>query len=161
MLLLEIAAYIMFTVFIMIVASRVLWLVFFLFCFRIWEALVSFELLSTYMEITNVRDYFILILILSAATYFLVMIVTKDIAFLRYVFLLVMVIYTLRVHEITDILFFKDYLEAAGLWDLEFWKNQWKQLLSFSITDFQNILGNIWGKIISFFERIFVGAKNI
>lgn len=161
MLLLEIAAYIMFTVFIMIVASRILWLVFFLFCFRIWETLVTYELLSTYMQITNVRDYFILLLILSAATYFLVMLVTKDIPFLRYVFLLVMVIYTLRMHEITDILFFKDYLEAAGLWDLEFWKAQWKQLLSFSIADFQNIIANIWDKFVSFFERIFVGAKSI
>ena len=72
------------------------------------------------------RDYYILIVIVSIITYVLVLLATKDIPILRYVFLLVMAIYTIRIHDIADILIFKDLFEAAGVWDLAYWETYYR-----------------------------------
>jgi hypothetical protein len=154
--LIEIASYIFFFVFIMFVTPKAMWLIFFLFCFRFWESLLSWEFLSSHISFAVQRDYYIFIVILTIVTYFLVMLFTRGIPILRYVLLVVLVIYTIRIYNISDILVFKDHLESLGLLDLSYWKGQLDEMLSFSIEDFQNIFIGIGDKILSIVER-FVG----
>ena len=155
---LQIAMYLFFIAFVLAVATKVLWLVFFLFNFRVWESILTYEFLSRYIEFSHMRDYYILIVIVSIITYVLVLLATKDIPILRYVFLLVMAIYTIRIHDIADILIFKDVFEAAGVWDLAYWEKQIDDLLHFSVEDFQHKIGGMWesfwGGIKHFFGYI-------
>lgn len=152
---LQIAMYLFFIIFILIVATKVLWLVFFLFNFRVWESVLTYDFLSQYIQFSHVRDYYILIVIISAVTYGLVLLATKDVPILRYIFLVVMAIYTIRIHDIADILIFKDLLEAAGWWDLNYWKDQFSELLHFSIDDFQAKIADIWNSFWGGLTRFF------
>lgn len=156
--LLEVAAYIFFIVFVLVVATKVLWLVFFLFNFRVWESILTYEYLSKFIDFTVPRDYYILIIIISIVTYALVLLATQGIPVLRYILLLVMVLYTIRIYDIADILLFKDHLEASGVWNLSYWKEQGKELISFSSDDaegiFQSLWNKFWGGINRFFDYI-------
>lgn len=143
---LQIAMYLFFIAFVLAIATKVLWLVFFLFNFRVWESILTYDFLSQYIQFGQMRDYYIIIIIISVITYVLVLLATKDVPVLRYIFLLVMAIYTIRMHDIADIVLFKDLFEQAGLWDFGYWKGQFNELIHFSVEDFQTKITEIWQK---------------
>lgn len=159
--LIEVAIYLFFIVFMMIIATKALWIIFFLFCFRFWESILTYEFLSTYIDFAVQRDYYICIILVTAITYFLVILSTRGIPLLRYLLLLVMMIYTIRIYEIADILVFKDHLVAMGVWDWGYWKGQLLEILSFSIEDFISIISSIWEKIWSVCTRFIGYIKNL
>lgn len=159
--LMELAMYLFFIVFMMIIATKALWIIFFLFCFRFWESILTYEFLSGYIDFAVQRDYYICIVILTVISYFMVVLSTHGIPLLRYLLLLVMMIYTVRIYEIADIMVFKDHLVAIGVWDWDYWKTQIKEMLSFSVEDFQNIIANLWNKVWNVCERLIGYIKGI
>lgn len=159
----EIAAYIFFIVLIDFVSPRILWLVFLLFCYRFWEAILTYEFLSNYIDFANMRDYYIALVIVAVASYFLIMLATHNVPYLRYIFLLVMVLYTIKVHkfELSNIILFKDYLEAKGMWDIQYWINQFKDLLKLDIENFDKMAKDAWDKFWGVFKRFIDYVENL
>lgn len=156
MILVEIAAYILFITLILFFSTRVLWLFFLLFCYRFWESVLTYEVLSKYIHFSHDRDYFLVLIIISVLTYFIVMAATQSVEFLRYILLLVMALYVLRQPEygIKEVLMFKDYLEANGMWNMDYWVQQIKNLFTAKDSDILGVFEKIADSFINFFKRI-------
>lgn len=155
MLLAEIAIYIFLFVLILYLSYRVMWVVFFLFAFRFWDMILnkfSFEALETLTP----KQRFMLLVILAFVTYLSVVLTTMKIPMLRYIFLAILIIAAIRVYSLTDILFFKDYLEASGMWSMDYWINQVKKVFSLKP---EQIIG-MFEKVFSVFVEFFVKMVN-
>lgn len=128
----ELAIYIFIIVSLIHFSQYFLWLIFGLFTYRFWTLLLPFETVTKLIPIEKTMYYTILIIIITVITYFIVMWATESVPFLRYVFLCVIALYTLRKYDIADVMFFKDVLEAHGMWDVEYWKNAVKNIFNIS-----------------------------
>lgn len=161
MFIIKLAAYILFITLIIYISTRALWLVFLLFCFRFWQAQLSYKFLSQYIPFKNEFDYALLILLLAVATYFLVMYATKRLEVVRYVILLIMVIYVFTTYEIKDIFFFKDFLEKQGMWSMDYWKDQIKTLFTAPQDTVVAIFKEVWSTIWEFMQRFWGYFANL
>lgn len=156
MIVLQIAMYILFITFLVFIATRMLWLVFFLFCYRTLSGLVTFQWVQQHTGIDTPGYYTIFILILTAAIYFAIVIASNAIGspILKYVFLIIMMLYTFATYKIEDVLFFRDFFESKDMWGWDFWKNQIKELFTVS-TDkkegfITQLFQNFWDGFIKF-----------
>lgn len=128
----ELAIYIVIITSLIYFSQFFLWIVFGLFSYRFWTVVLPYETFSKIIPFDKMSHYTIAILILAAITYFGVMLCTQSIPFLKYVFLLVMALYTLREHSISDVMFFKDYLEGKGMWNIQYWIDAVKNIFTIS-----------------------------
>jgi len=161
--LVEIAAYILFITLILFYSTRVLWLFFLLFSYRFWESVLTYDLLSKYIHFSHDRDYYIVLIIVSVLSYFIVMAATQSVEFLRYILLLAMALYVLRQPEygIKEVLMFKDYLEAHGMWNLNYWGEQVKNLFKAKDSDILGIFERIADSFVNFFKRLHGYIQNL
>jgi uncharacterized membrane protein YobD (UPF0266 family) len=150
MILVQISAYILFFTLILFIATRALWIVFFIFSYRFWEAILSKEVLHKYIHFKGDFDYYIFIIIIALITYFAVVIAANSLTspILKYIFLVVMMFYTFQKYSFEDIFFFKDYLKAHGMWGLDYWTNQIKEVFVSSADDKKSVMRVIWDKTI-------------
>lgn len=128
----ELAIYIVIIVSLIHFSQYFLWLIFGLFAYRFWSLMLPYQALSKVIHFEKMSHYTITIVILAIVTYTLVMLCTQSIPFLRYVFLLTMAVYTLRVYSVSDVMFFKDYFVSHGMWSSEYWVNAVKNIFSIS-----------------------------
>jgi len=156
MLLVEIAAYILFITLILFYSTKVLWLFFLLFCYRFYESTLTYSFLSKYIHFSHERDYFIIIIILSILTYFGMILLTKNMQFLRYILLLAMALYVLRQPDygLKEVFLFKDYLKDHGMWNSQYWVDQLKALFLLGDEQHKSIFEKVLDNIISFFQRM-------
>lgn len=154
MLLIEIAVYILFITLILFFSTRVLWLFFLLFCYRFWESILTLEKLSKYIDFKQPRDYYIVLIIISVITYFIVLAATQTIPVLQYILLTIMALYVLRHYELRDVLVFKDYFEARGMWNIDYWVGQVKNLFTADKSVFMDIFDSVAKSIGNLFRRM-------
>ena len=143
------------------ITPKILWLVFFLFCYRFWEAVLPYHWLSKHISFSSERDYYVTLILLASVVYGLIMVVTRNQMVLQYALLGVMVLYTLKEVSLSDVLFFKDYFEAKGMWSISYWTDEGKKLLSFSIDDFKTVLVECWLKVWHGFLRFVTYLEEI
>lgn len=154
--LITIAAYILFITLILFIATRALWLVFLLFCYRFFEGLLPYEKLVEHIGFKNVTDYHLFIFILSLVVYFAVVVACNTITtpILKYIFLVVMMLYVFKKYDFHDIFLFKDYLEAKGMWGLDYWVEQLKSIFTTSVDDKKDVFKDAWDGTMNFFKRL-------
>jgi hypothetical protein len=156
MILVQIAAYILIITAIVVIASHALWLVFFLFAFRFWEAVISKAWMAEHLHVVSAVDYRIIILIIAAITYFAVHIATNQLGagLLKYIFLLVMALYVFRHYTFEDIFFLKDYLTSKGMWSMDYWITQGKNVFSMKENTIVEVFKSIGQNIADFCGRL-------
>ncbi|QST03020.1 hypothetical protein IMZ31_20960 (plasmid) [Pontibacillus sp. ALD_SL1] len=154
MFLLEIGLFLAISIMAIVITPRILWIVFFFFVYRFWELVLTYEFLSSYISFEMKKDYYLILIIITIVTYGLVMLSARHTPILQYVFCVVMILYTLRVHSLSDVFLFKDYLEARGMWDLGYWKDQLGGLFDITMDDVKGSLEKVWAAIVSFFSRL-------
>lgn len=153
MLLIEIALYIFLFTFIIFISARVLWIVFFLFCYRFWEIIFNTHFEDFISNLTNLEKFFFLFLV-ALLTYLIIHFSTMKFIVLRYIFLIALMLYTLRMYSFSDILFFKDYFVEKGWWDLNFWFEQIRKSFTLSPEEIMNVFNKILNNIVNFFVKI-------
>lgn len=159
--LLQLAMYIFFIVFVVAVSIKIFWLIFLLLCFRVWESILSYEFLSQTINFSSERDYYILIIIIAVVNYLLVVLVTLKLPIIRFALIFVMAIYCIKNYQISDILLLKDLFVKWGVWDINYWKGQFSQILSFSTEDFNQIIGKLWSGFLNSLNKMIGYIKKI
>ena len=156
-----IAAYILFITVILIFSTRILWLLFLLFCYRFWEMFLPLDKISQFIQLTHDWHYHLMLWILAAITYFCVYFLTMEMQFIRYIVLLIIAFFVIRHYEITDIFFFKDYLDAHGMWSLDYWVNQVKEIFTSSSEEKESLFGKVWEDVKGAVRAIFGYGKEL
>ena len=156
MILVQIAAYILFITAIIVIASHALWIVFFIFSFRFWEIIVSKAWMAEHLHVVSDTDYRIIIAILAAITYGAVHVacMTTSTPILKYIFLIVMGLFVFRAYSFHDIFFFKDYFESKGMWSLDYWVGQVKNVFSMKENTIIEVFKSVGKGIVDFVERL-------
>lgn len=162
MILVQIAAYVLFITGIIVIASNALWIVFFIFSFRFWEIIVSKAWLAEHLHVTSSVDYRIIIAILAALTYAAVHTACMTIASptLKYIFLIVMALFVFRKYDFHDIFFLKDYFQSKGMWSLDYWVGEVKNVFSLKENTIIGIFKSIGQNIVDFVERLWGYVHN-
>lgn len=154
MIIAQAALYIFAFTFIMYMAYRVLWLVFFLFAFRFWEMILNHFSGDWLLTLTSLEKFFLLVIV-SFITYLAVYLTTMKMPIVRYLFLAVLVVAAIRVYSVQDILFFKDYFVNNGMWSMDYWIKTIKDLFSISPQQVLGLIDNIINVLVSFFSKMF------
>lgn len=161
MLIFEIALFIFIITMILFLSTRVLWLFFLLFCYRFWESILSFKTLAKILPIETMKSYHITLFIIAIITYCFVLLSARAVPSLQYILLVVIAIWVLREYNISDVLFFKDYLEDKGMWSIAYWIHQVKELFTISPDKAQGVLDKVWKTVIDFFQNVLKFIKAI
>lgn len=156
MILVQIAAYILFITAIIIIASQALWIVFFIFSFRFWSLVISKEWMAEHLNVMSSVDYRIIIAILAAITYAAVHIACRTITspILKYIFLVIMALFVFRHYSFNDIFFLKDYFSSKGMWSLDYWITQVKNLFSLKENTIVGIFKSVGTNIADVVQRL-------
>lgn len=153
MLLAKIALYIFIFTFVMYLAHRALWLIFFLFNFRFWEMIMMQFTNEFFASLTPIQKFLILTL-LSIVSYLSIFFTTIKMPLIRYIFLAVMFIASIRVYDISDIFLFKDYLVESGMWGFDYWVGQIKSVFSLESGGILKLAEEVMGVFVNFFVKI-------
>lgn len=155
-----IAAYIIAILAILLLSVKFLWLFFILFAYRTYSSFITFEWFQK-IGIENHFIYFIIILVLAIVTYLLVLRLTMDLIWIRYILLGLMAIWVFKNYQISDILFFKDYLQSKGMWDLNFWSDQFKQIFSTDRDGYASLFADAFDNVFNVTEKLFGGLSDV
>ncbi|MDU9693763.1 hypothetical protein WKH56_09770 [Priestia sp. SB1] len=160
MIIATIAAYIIAIVAVLGLSVRFLWLFFILFTYRTYATLIPFEWFKS-IGLENHSIYFVVVLILSIATYLLLIRLTMDLTYIRYLLLLLLAIFVFYKYEFKDIFFFKDYLESKGMWNIEWYQQQFKEIFKTGPDGFAKLFAAIGDNVFSIFEKLFNGLASV
>lgn len=144
MILVVIAAYILFITLILMYSPRILWLLFLLFCYRFWELILPYDKMMQYISLTHSWHHTLILGILAVLTYFGVLYAASGIPILKYVVLLIIGFFVIRKYDLVDIFFLRDILQEHGMWNIDFWVHQIKELFASSADEKQTIFGKVW-----------------
>lgn len=157
MLLVQIAAYILFITLLVHFSTKVLWIVYALFIYRLTESTFTYAFLLKYFKDMQVSDYYIIIIAITMILYTITMVIILKVPALKYIVLILLIIYIMMKPQygLSEVFLFKDYLAANGMWNLDFWIQQIKSLFTMEnnaiIETFEKIMSNITG----FLKRLF------
>jgi len=155
-----IAAYIITIVAVLGLSVRFLWLFFILFTYRTYSTLIPYEWFKS-IGLENHSIYFILVLILSIATYLIMLRLTMDLTYLRFLILGALAAFILYKYEFKDIFFFKDYLESKGMWNIEWYQQQFKEIFNTGPDGFIKLFTTIGNSVFNIFEKLFNGLNSL
>ncbi|MGF7535632.1 hypothetical protein AAGG74_18420 [Bacillus mexicanus] len=155
-----IAAYVIAILAVLLLSVKFLWLFFILFAYRTYSSFISFEWFKK-IGIENHFIYFIIILVLSIVTYLLVLRLTVDLIWIRYVLLALMAIWVFKNYQITDILFFKDFFQSKGMWNIDFWTNQMKQIFGTDRDSYASLFSDAFENVFGVTEKLFGGLSDV
>lgn len=161
MVLVKLAAYILAITVVLTLATRVMWLLFILFAFRTWNAILPLDFLSSHLPFINSGSYFFSILALAIGTYYLVVQFTKDYEWVRYIVLLLMTIWVFRNYSLADVFLFKDWLVNSGYWGVDYWIEQVKQIFTTDTEQLETTFGNIFEEVFGWFVQVWEFIKRI
>jgi hypothetical protein len=159
MFLAKIAIYIFVFTFVLFLAYRALWLIFFLFNFRFWEMIMT-KIAPGFLHTLSPLQSFMLFAILAFITYLSIFFTTMKMPLIRYIFLAVMFIAAIRVYNISDILFFKDYFQKSGMWSLDFWIKQIRAVFTLNSGQMLNMGQGVIQNFVDFFVKIVKAVKS-
>ncbi|PGK51558.1 hypothetical protein CN918_27590 [Priestia megaterium] len=128
----ELAIYLFIITSLIYFSEYFLWIIFALFTYRVWLQLLPYHTFIKIIPFEKMSHYYIAIIVLALITYFLIMFFTQSLPLIKYVFLLIMAVYTLRTYSISDVVLFRDYFEASGMWNMDYWKEQVKTMFDVS-----------------------------
>jgi hypothetical protein len=156
MFIVHLASYIFFITIIIFLATRILWLVFFLFSYRFFESILPVSWFQQHIDLVpgSDYDYYILLIIITAITYFAVMISTRSIPILKYFFLLAVTLYVLRKYQFADVFFFRDYLQAHGMWSLQYWIDEIRSVFIGTSAQNKGIIWHAWDVVLGTIKHI-------
>lgn len=160
MIIATIAAYIITIVAVLGLSVRFLWLFFILFMYRTYASLIPYEWFKG-IGLENHSIYFITVLILSIATYLLMLRLTMDLVYVRYIILAMLAAWVLYKFEFENVFFFKDYLESKGMWNIEWYQQQFKEIFKTGPDGFAKLFTSIGDNVFSIFEKLFNGLANV
>lgn len=160
MVLAQIGIYIFFLVFTLYLAYRALWIVFFLFNFRFWQLIMESFAGDFFSSLTPLQQ-FLMLLIISIISYTALFFATIRMPLIRYLLLAVLFVAAIRVYSVADILFFKDYLDASGLWGFDSWKKQLTELFSFESGEIAGMFDNAVQVFVDFFMKIIDAVRKM
>jgi hypothetical protein len=161
MVIIKLAAYILAITVVLTLASRVMWLLFVLFAFRTWNAVLPLDFLSSHVPIVNGVSYFFIILALAIGTYYLVVQLTKELEWVRYVVLLFMTLWVFRNYSLADVFLFKDWLVAHGYWGVEYWLDQLKEVFTAEPGQIEDTFTGIFEEVFGWFISVWEFVKRI
>ncbi|QJX80606.1 hypothetical protein [Priestia megaterium] len=160
MIIATIAAYIITIVAVLGLSVRFLWLFFILFMYRTYASLIPYEWFKG-IGLENHSIYFITVLILSIATYLLMLRLTMDLVYVRFIILALLAAWVLYKFELKDVFFFKDYLESKGMWNIEWYQQQFKEIFKTGPEGFAKLFASIGDNVFSIFGKLFNGLANV
>ncbi|WP_088362422.1 hypothetical protein [Bacillus cereus] len=154
MILAKIAGYILAVVVVLGLSVKLLWLFFIMFMYRTFASLIPFEWLSSHIGLSNHLVYFIIILVLSAATYGLLLRFTIDLPWIRYIVLMALMLWVFTNYTFADVFLFKDYLVSKGMWGVDFYLNQIKELFKTSPDAFADLFKSVFEEVFGVFSKL-------
>lgn len=160
MLLVKIALYIFAFFFIMYLAHRALWLIFFLFNFRFWE-MVMLKYANGFFESLEPSHRIIFLIFVSVISYLMIYFTTMKMPLIRYVLLGVMFILAIRTYDISDIFMFKDYFEKSGMWGMDYWSKEIRGVFSLKEGDIFGMFQDVCNVFVKFFLNLFDSVKKL
>jgi len=155
-----IAAYALLIVIILGLSVRFLWLFFVLFTYRTLSTLIPFEWFQK-NGLDNHMIYFVVVLVISVAIYLLLIRLTMDLIWVRFVALLLMVVLVLYRHGFQDVFLFRDYLEANGMWNIKWYQDQLKEIFTTGPDGFLNLFKSVGDNVFSIFEKMYNGLSQM
>jgi hypothetical protein len=159
MFLAEIAMYIFLLTFVLYLSFRVMWLVFFLFTFRFWE-IVMFSVAGDFMLSLTSFQKFALLFIIAMVTYLAIFFSTLSFPIIRVIVLGLLFIFIIRKYSIMEILTFKDYFVATGMWDWDYWIGQIRAVFTFDTDKIFGLFDKVIGNVADFFTKIINALSN-
>jgi hypothetical protein len=63
--------------------------------------------------------------------------------------------------EFKDVFFFKDYLESKGMWNIEWYQQQFKEIFKTGPDGFAKLFAAIGDNVFSVFEKLFNGLNSL
>lgn len=154
-----VAAYIISIVAIIGLSVRFLWLFFILFTYRTIASILPYEWLKS-IGLESHTVYFVIVLTISIGIYYLVIRFTQDLPWIKFVLLILMLIWVLKTYSLQDIFFFKDFLQARGMWDIHWYINQIKELFHTNSEEYSNLFTSAFNNVWNVFKSLFSGLSS-
>lgn len=160
MMLATVTAYILAIVVILGLSVKLMWLMFLLFLYRTYSSFFPFQTVSETLGFADHWIYFGFIFTLSVITYGIIWRFLREVPLLQFILLGVLVLWTFTHYSLSDIFFLKDYLTEKGLWNMDFYVQQVKEIFSTGPEGFsklfQTVFENVWGiftKIVDYLSN--------
>jgi len=160
MVLVKIALYIFIFTFVMYMAYRALWLIFFLFNFRFWEMLLL-KLSPDFFASLQTSHKIILLTFLSIISYLLIYILTMKMPLIRYILLAVLFVIAIKQYSVSDILVFKDYFEKNGMWSMDYWYAEIKKPFNLKEGEIFKNINEVFNDFVGFFLKMIDAIKKM
>lgn len=161
MIIAKIAAYILSIVVILGLSVKFLWLFFILFLYRTIASLIPFEWVSEHIGLQTHSVYFVIILLLSILLYRLMIRLTNDLVWVRYVILSVLILWVFNNFSFSDIFLLKDYFESNDMWKVTWFVDQFHQLSQTGVEGYVNLFSSVFAEVFGVFESILNAFFNI
>lgn len=161
MVLIQIAGYILAITVVLTLASRLMWLLFGLFLFRSFNALIPIETLQLFLPAANSFIYFTVLALMSAGVYFTVMKLTRELEWVRYVILFILTIWVFRHYSLADLLLFKDWLSQSGYWQVEYWTGQAKEVFTGGPDGISSGFLFVFESVMGFLKGLWEGLQGL
>lgn len=160
MIIAKIAAYIIAIVAILGLSVKFLWLFFILFMYRTYASIVPFEWIQQ-IGLNNHFIYFVIILTLTLVTYGLLLRYTVDLPWIKFIVLFLLMLWVFKNYSFQDIFLLKDYLESKGMWNLDWYKNQIKEIFNTGPEGFLELFKRGFQDVFSVFEKLINGISSV
>ncbi len=160
MIIAKIAAYIIAIVAILGLSVKFLWLFFILFTYRTISSFVTYDWFQQ-IGIDNHFIYFVVILVLSLVAYGLLLRYTVDLPWIKFVVLSLLMVWVLKNYSFQDVFLFKDYLQANGMWNIDWYVNQFKEIFTTGPEAFAELFMGIFRDAFGIFEKLISGVASV
>lgn len=160
MIIAKIAAYIIAIVAILGLSVKFLWLFFILFMYRTYASIIPFDWIQQ-IGLDNHLIYFVIILTLSLITYGLLLRYTVDLPWIKFIVLFLLMLWVFKNYSFQDIFLLKDYLESKGMWNLDWYINQIRDIFNTGPEGFLELFTRVFQDVFSVFEKLINGIASV
>lgn len=126
-----------------------------IFLYRFVSYFITFDWVSNTLGIDKHYIYFLFILSVSFGIHYLIIRMTYDLLWVKYVFFILIVIWVFRSYDFNEIFLLKDWLEYNGLWGWENIKEQLIELFTTTPKEFEGYFTNAFKNVGELLGKVF------